>query len=243
MKEPENILLVDDQEEPARASIRALEFFVPKERIHYVSDAQKAMEYLESNGADLVFLDIDMPGTSGFSLASYIDERHKGLPYVFLTGYADFAAKSYDYEPLDFLTKPIDTVRLGKTFERFGRSLPERETGRVALHTKQGYTLVDSENLLYIGKSRRKVSLFFKDGQEISVSMSMDELDVIFSDYGFFRCHQSYLIPLDGIAAIVPGTYGQTYEAALEGGVRVPVSRGRLTPLKEELRRCGVRFI
>ena len=67
-----NILLVDDQEIPAQESIRSLEHFVPRECIHYVSSAAEAMDYLRERGADLVFLDIDMPGTSGFSLAEYM---------------------------------------------------------------------------------------------------------------------------------------------------------------------------
>ena len=82
-----NILLVDDQETPAQESILALEHFVPRECIHYVSSAAEAMDYLRERGADLVFLDIDMPGTSGFSLAEYMTMHHKEVPYVFLTGY------------------------------------------------------------------------------------------------------------------------------------------------------------
>ena len=124
------ILLVDDQPTAAQASIDALTNFVSKDQILYASTAAQAIQILDSTPLAAAFLDIDMPDTKNFSLAKYIDQKHKGLPYVFLTGYANFAAESYDYEPLDFLTKPIDVVRLEKTFARLTqkrkKSLPAK---------------------------------------------------------------------------------------------------------------------
>ena len=238
-----NILLVDDQEIPAQESIRSLEHFVPRECIHYVSSAAEAMDYLRERGADLVFLDIDMPGTSGFSLAEYMTMHHKEVPYVFLTGYANFAAKSYDYEPVDFLTKPIDLVRLRKTFERLDKTETKPESGRIALHTKQGYMLIDPRNILHISKVRRKVQLVCKDGRQLTVNNALEELEVILSDWGFFRCHQSYLIRLEDIQEIVPNSFGQTYDAVLANGVTVPISRSKTQALREALQNQGVRFL
>lgn len=239
----QNILLVDDQELPARDSIRALEHFWPRDSIHYVSTPAEAMDYLRERGADLVFLDIDMPGTSGFSLASYLDAHHKGTPYVFLTGYPNFAAESYDYTPMDFLTKPIDLVRLQRTFDRLNKTPETPETGRIALHTKQGYTLVDPCNILYAGKIHRKIVLQCRDGSQIPVSASLEELEVILSDWGFFRCHQSYLVRLADIREIVPSSFGQTYDAVLSDGTAIPISRGKNPLLREALKKQGVRFL
>ncbi len=238
-----NILLVDDQEVPARDSIRALEHFLPRDCIHYVSTPAEAMAYLREQGADLVFLDIDMPGTSGFSLASYIDTHHKGIPYVFLTGYSNFAAESYDYAPLDFLTKPIDLVRLQRTFDRMNKTAIKPEAGRIALHTKQGYTLVDPRSILYASNVHRKIVLTCRDGCQITVSSSLDELEVILSDWGFFRCHQSYLVRLEDIRAIVPSSFGQVHDAVLVDGTSVPISRGKNQLLREALQKQGVRFL
>ena len=60
-----------------------LENFVPRQQILYASTAAQAIQILDSTPLAVAFLDIDMPDTKNFSLARYIDEHHKGLPYVF----------------------------------------------------------------------------------------------------------------------------------------------------------------
>ncbi len=236
------VLLVDDQPLAAEDSIAALKHYVPGDQILYAQTAAAAMEILEGRPVSLVFLDIEMPDMSGFSLAAYLEEKHKGLPYVFLTGHADFAAESYDYEPVDFLTKPVDTARLGRTFERVERkALPS--AGKVAVRSGQDYVLVEPGEISYICKEKRKIRIRLKDGREFQSAMSLDELEQIFSDYGFFRCHQSFLIPVGDIRQVGASMFGQTYEAALEGDVVVPVSRSKYAVLKEELKFLGVPFV
>ena len=176
MMNKERILLVDDQATAAEASLLAISHFVPRDNILYVSTAAQAIKALDGEPLSLVFLDIDMPDTNGFSLASYIEAHHRGLPYVFLTGYADFAARSYDYEPLDFLTKPIDLVRLHKTFDRFRRRPSSLAVGKIAIHTKQDYIFIDPQEILYIAREKRKNLIHCRDGQVQPVAVSYTHL-------------------------------------------------------------------
>ena len=96
------VLLVDDQPLAAEDSAAALKHYVLSGQIIYVDNAADAMKALRERPVSLVFLDIEMPDMSGFSLAAHLEKVHKGLPYVFLTGHADFAVESYDYEPMSF---------------------------------------------------------------------------------------------------------------------------------------------
>ena len=73
--------------------------------------------------------------------------------------------------------------------------------------------------------------------------MSLDELEQIFGDYGFFRCHQSFLIPVGDIRQVSSSMFGQTYEASLEGDTVIPVSRSKYARLKEELKLLGIPFV
>lgn len=236
------VLLVDDQPLAAEDSIAALKHYVTVAQILYAKDAAAAMKALKEQTVSLVFLDIEMPDMSGFSLAAYLEEKHRGIPYVFLTGYADFAAESYDYEPIDFLTKPVDTVRLGKTFERIKKRTPP-SAGKVAVRTGQDYALVSPDEISYICKEKRKIWIRLKDKREYQAAMSLDELEQIFCDYGFFRCHQSFLIPLSDIRQVSASMFGQTYEAELGTDTVVPVSRSKYTKLKEELKLLGIPFV
>lgn len=237
------ILLVDDQPTAAQASIDALTNFVSKDQILYASTAAQAIQILDSTPLAAAFLDIDMPDTKNFSLAKYIDQKHKGLPYVFLTGYANFAAESYDYEPLDFLTKPIDVVRLEKTFARLAQTKEEIPSGKIAIRSKNDYILVDPQEISYIFRNQRKSQINCLDGKTLFVSATIEELELIFEDYNFFRCHKSYLIPCGQIVQVRSGQYGRTYEAVLTDGSVIPISRNRYPALREKLERLGVRFL
>ncbi len=236
------VLLVDDQPVAAEDSVAALLHYVSREQIFYAEDVSKAMEILGTKNISLVFLDIEMPEMSGFALAECIEEKHKEIPYVFLTGHADFAVESYEYEPVDFLTKPVDVPRLAKTFARVGkRHLSGNE--KVAVRTGQEYTLVEPKEICYICKEKRKVFIRLKDGREYQVAQALDELERIFVDYGFFRCHQSFLIPIGDICQVGASMFGQTYEASLGNGTVVPVSRSKYAKLKEKLKLLGVPFV
>lgn len=157
-----NILIVDDDENSLRMSRTAMEALVDPGNIHCAQTAAETMAILSAERIHLAFLDIDMPDTSGFSIADYLRQNHPQVKYVFLTGYVDFAARSYDYEPMDFLTKPIDLMRLKKTLERYeSRFQPAADYSheRIAVDTSVGFVLLAPSEISYIGKERRVVKL------------------------------------------------------------------------------------
>ncbi|MDE6167368.1 MAG: LytTR family DNA-binding domain-containing protein [Acetatifactor sp.] len=188
-----------------------------------------------------------MPDTSGFSIAEWRPQNYPGISYVVLTGCVDFAARSYDYEPLDFLTKPIDLMRLRKTLERYeSRSqqpAPDYSRERIAVETSIGFVLLAPSEISYIGKERREVKLYCHNGETYVVRHSLDELEGIFSDFGFFRIHQSCLAPLSNIVSVRPSRFGKTYEAVLSDQTCLPVSRDKYQKLRSFLISRGVQFI
>lgn len=241
-----NILIIDDDENSLRMSRTAMEALVAPGNIHCAQTAAETVAILSAEKIDLAFLDIDMPDTSGFSIADYLRQNHPQVKYVFLTGYVDFAARSYDYEPMDFLTKPIDLMRLKKTLERYeSRSQPTADHSheRIAVDTSVGFVLLAPSEISYIGKERRVVKLHCANGEEYVVRHSLDELESIFSDFGFFRIHQSCLVPLPNIISVQPVRFGNTYEAVLGNQTRLPVSRDKYQKLRSFLVSRGVPFI
>lgn len=241
------VLIVDDDASSLNMSRKAMEALLPAENIRCASTAAETIAILGEGQVDLVFLDIDMPDTSGFSIAEYLGKNCPQVKFVFLTGYVDFAARSYDYEPLDFLTKPIDLMRLRKTLERYElRSQPSTTPPaceRIAIDTNDGFTLVYPAEIAYIGKEHRVLMLHCLNGNQFVVRHSLDELESIFSDFGFFRIHQSYLVPLNNITSVRPARFGRTYEAVLGEGICLPVSRDKYQKLRSFLTSRGVQFI
>ena len=148
---PIHVLLLDDEPASLEASGRKIAMYVPEDHIHMARTAMEAMQMLKTQPIALAFLDVEMPETNGFSVAEFLHTSYPEVRYVFLTGHAEMGAKSYDYEPLDFLCKPLDVVRLQKTFERFERTVQTPPShSKIAVATASGFVLMDPADILYL---------------------------------------------------------------------------------------------
>lgn len=238
------VLIIDDEPVVLEESRRKIAVYVEEQGIYTASDSEKVMSILASTPVDLVFIDMQMPDTDGFSIASYIQSALPDTKYVFLTGHAELGAKSYDYEPLDFLCKPLDLMRLQKTFDRFEKSRGKKLPGKtqLALESTAGFVLVAPEDISYITRESRKTVIYCKDAS-YTVKNSLDELEAMFSDFNFFRCHQSYLIPLGRVVSVSAAGFGRTFQAVLDEGSIIPVSRQKYGELRDALKKQGTRFL
>lgn len=238
------VLVVDDDPAALLQSKKKIELYVPDQYILTAENSVEIMRILKSEPIDLAFLDVEMLDTDGFRVADYLKECQPKAKYVFLTGHVEFGAKSYDYEPIDFLCKPVDAVRLLKTFERFdkSRNISENREEKVAIESANGFVLLHPGEIDFITRERRK-SVVYSKGKAYTVKNTLDELELIFSDYDIFRCHQSYIVPMKKIQSVIQSEFGRSYWAVLECGEKVPVSRGKYPVLKREIEQYGTRFI
>lgn len=239
-----NVLIIDDEPASLEQSRESVLLFVPEERVYTAANAVEVMRTLQSVPIDLAFVDIEMADTDGFTVADCIRSAQPKARYVFLTGHTELGAKSYDYEPLDFLCKPVNPLRLKKTFERFEKSrAPGRgERGQIAVESTAGFVLISPDEILYITRESRK-AVIHCGAQRYTVKKPLEELELIFGEFDLFRCHQSYLVSLPHIAGVAQADFGRTYWAVLDSGDRVPVSRNRYADMRECLRSYGVQFL
>ena len=238
------VLLIDDEPGSLEASRGKLSLYVPEENIHTASNAVEVMRVMNSLPIGLAFVDVEMPETDGFTITDYIRRSQPSAQVVFLTGHVELGAKSYDYEPLDFLSKPLDVLRLKRTFEKYERSKGVRDETRaqLALEGSSGFMLISPAEILYIAHEGRKNVLHLASGLR-EVRASLDELELMLGEYGFFRCHQSFIVPLRQIRSVSQSDFGRTFTAHLLCGESLPVSRGKFPLLRGELSRLGVRFL
>lgn len=239
-----NILLVDDEPASMEQSRKMISLYVEEDHIHAASNSVEVMRVLQSVPIDLAFVDIEMPDNDGFTIAGYIQSTQPKAKYVFLTGHTELGAKSYDYEPLDFLCKPVNALRLQKTFQRFERTRTQNrnEMNQIAIESAAGFVLISPAEIMYVTRENRKITVYCEK-ERYTVKNSLDELELIFSEYGLFRCHQSYLVSLHHVTGVAQSDFGRTYWAILRNGQRVPVSRGKYTFMQERLRDRGVQFL
>ncbi len=240
------VLLVDDDCHSREHLEELLSGFPDVTVVGSASGGAEASVCLRQTEVDLVFLDIEMGDISGFDLARHIQTTYPGVKIVFLTGHVDFALDGYEYKPLDFLVKPVNTLRVERVLLRAREALEGRErrasaSVRIGLPVNGGLEIIEVGNLLCLEKIGRQVYLLGKNGERWCSYESIRKLEDILVPYGFFRCHQSFLIQVRAIRSIHLDESKNSYNIQLAGiDAPIPLSRGKYPELKERLTRDGL---
>jgi two-component system, LytTR family, response regulator len=178
---------------------------------------------LEEHKPDLVFLDIQMQGETGFDLLAKLKSVDFAL--IFTTAHSEYAIKAIKFSALDYLLKPIDVEELqqalSKVKERKNGNMVDRlahlvqnmksanlENYKLALPTAEGLSFVKVSEILYLKASGNYTEIFMRDGQKHLVSRHLKEYDDLLADHNFFRIHHSTLININFIKNYVRGEGG-----------------------------------
>lgn len=241
-------LLVDDETlclEALKSSLSAFDYVKIVGEASKGSDVVRILEKSETK-IDLIFLDIEINDVNGFELAKFIQAKYPQIKIIFLTGHVDFALKGYEYEPVDFLTKPINMVRLEMALSRVKNQKYHNEDckdAKIGIHVEGGFEIVSVNDIAYIEKRGRKVYIVCKNNEIFNSSDSLQKLESIFKNYGFFRSHQSFLIPIKNIKGIHADEFSRTYMVQLKNVKKeLPLSRDKYVELKELLKKNGMEF-
>ena len=119
------VIIVDDEPRAIELIASYLEHFSSFELVATFRNGLKALEFLNTNSIDVVFLDINMPHLSGLSLSKMIDSK---TDIIFTTAYSEHALESYEVNTLDYLLKPISLERFSKTITKLIDKHEERNT-------------------------------------------------------------------------------------------------------------------
>lgn len=168
---------------------------------------------------DLLFLDIQMPGTDGMSLARQIRERDRDVGILFVTAYEEYMAQGYEVEAFRYLMKPVREEKLWEALDQFVRRSRKAQP-QMVVDTPGGSRRVEAASILCIEAFAHTCELYRK-GERISARAGITELEEQGKRLGvpFVRCHRSYSVNLMQVMSI-----GRE-EAVLSDGSRIPVSR------------------
>lgn len=245
---PLTVLLVDD-EALARARLRTLvgDCTAPvAEVVGEAADATHAIDWLASHSADVVLLDIHMPGMDGLALARAL-QRHPPAPaLVFVTAHAEHAVAAFEVEALDYLTKPVWLERLQQTLQKAERYRKDSLGPEANLVQKS--LLIQS-----LGRTERipladvlflKAELKYITVQTARRSHIMDgtlsELEARHGDF-FLRVHRNALVARHAMRALekhADAEDGEGWALRLHGTeALLAVSRRQLAAVREALSR------
>jgi two-component system LytT family response regulator len=232
-------LIVDD-EPLARDELRNL--LVPEgvEIIGEASHAIEAMQLINQQRPDVVFLDIQMPRISGLEMVAMLDPERLPL-IVFVTAYDEHAVKAFEEHAFDYLLKPLEITRLLKTLTRLRKSLgsapdysaltPRESLKQLPCHRHDRIVLLPLEEIESVTARLSGVYLVSRDGTEHFTELTLKTLE---EKTGLLRCHRQHLVNPDKIAEIILQEGGGA-DLLTRGGFSVPVSRRFLKSVKERL--------
>lgn len=204
-----------------------------------LNNPQDAIGFLQNNNIDLLFLDIEMGQIHGIELARHIKSIHPNALIIFVTGHPGFALEGYEVYPVDFLIKPINILRLEKALNKVKEiksSSPSKTDHKIGMNVAGGIQMVNVNDILYIEKQGRRISVVCKNSETLYSNESMQTLENLFSSFDFYRPHQSFLVPMQQIKAIYPDKYTRSYTIQLfDSKTTIPVSRNKYAELKEFL--------
>jgi two-component system, LytTR family, response regulator len=230
MKKKLRTILIDD-ERLARNDLRSL--LSEYKNIEIVGEAdsvQKALEVINAEDPDLVFLDIQMPGESGFDLLEKADLR---ASIIFVTAFDEYAIRAFEVDAIDYLLKPVNPERLRTAIERL-----QREVGTImgekreleyddalllSLNSHLKFIRVNSIVLIQAAGDYTEVQTI--DGKKGLVQKSMSEWEQRLPEKYFNRIHRSTIVNIDSVTKIEEW-FGNTYQVHLKG-IDTPLTMSR----------------
>jgi len=251
--------LVIDDELPARSELAFLLDDI--QGISVVGEAgnvRDAVTLIKKTPADVIFLDINMPGITGIQLAEGLKSSHPSPPaLVFVTAHSQYAVKAFEVDATDYLVKPVDMDRLRDAVEKVRTKVSQQkgETQKGDDSVEDGVQSAtdasDDSARIMVTKSGKKLFIPVRD---ICYIMARDDYSYIvtatdrylstktlvkieaqFAGSSLFRIHRRYLINLVNITSVNSGKNGALTITVEGSDEELPVSRRRAPALKQAL--------
>jgi two-component system, LytTR family, response regulator len=201
-------------------------------------EPDSAIPAIEQQKPDLLFLDIQMPGKNGFEL---LDALHYQPAVIFTTAYDHYAVRSFEYDAIDYLMKPIEPARLALAIQRAQHrlTLPADSVSKLdadsSVFVKDGEQcwMLELNKVVHFTSAGNYTEVHF-DGHRPLIHKSLNQLEARLPEQLFFRANRQQIINIKRITSIELTVAG-TLELIMLDGSAVEVSRRHSTRFKQLL--------
>jgi two-component system LytT family response regulator/two-component system response regulator LytT len=256
-------VLVDDEQLARDEMGYLLDQIGGVEVIGQAGNGVEALTTIDRLQPDVVFLDVQMPGLSGFEVARRLVSNEGASQIVFVTAYDQHAIEAFEVNAVDYLLKPVDQARLEVAVERTRRriasdravesgpnvtsaalekiieAVAERQSRRERLAIKVGerFLLVQSDEIIYASLADEGITVVTSQHAGTSNYRTLDELHERLDPTVFWRVHRAHLVNINKIEEIVPW-FSRNYILRMkdEKATEIPVSRTHTRRLREYLK-------
>ncbi len=239
---PIKSIIIDDERLARNELKKLLQEFSDIIVVDEAANVQEGIEKIEMQNPDLIFLDIQMPGKTGFDL---LEELEKAPRVIFTTAYDEYALKAFEVNALDYLLKPIEPKRLTDAIHKVQYEISKENIGlngalnRGPLSDGDQVFVKDGERCWFVklGEIRlfesvgNYAKVFFGTNKPL-ILKSLNALEERLDDRIFFRANRKHIINLRWIEKIEPYFNGGLL-VDLKGGEKIEVSRRQTVKFKE----------
>ena len=235
--------IIIDDERLARTELRKLLLdYTDIEVVDEAANVDEGLEKIEQHNPDLIFLDIQMPGKTGFDLLSEIDKAPK---VIFTTAYDEYAFRAFEVNAMDYLLKPVEPKRLSEAITKIREEIAREKSdappvyNRGLLNENDQVFVKDGERCWFVklGEIRyfesvgNYAKVFFGTNKPL-ILKSLNALEERLDDRIFFRANRKHIVNLRWIEKIEPYFNGGLL-VDLKGGDRIEISRRQTVKFKE----------
>ena len=236
--------IIIDDERLARNELRKLLIDFPEiEVVAEGANANEGLEKIETINPDLVFLDIQMPGKTGFDMLAELD---KATHVIFTTAYDEYALKAFEVNALDYLLKPVEPRRLADAIQKLHIQEEKEQSAnsevninREMLHEDDQVFVKDGERCWFVKLNEIRLfesvgnyaKVFFGPNKPL-ILKSLNALEERLDEKTFFRANRKHIVNLRLIDKIEPYFNGGLL-LEMKGGEKIEVSRRQTVKFKE----------
>ncbi len=238
-------IILDDEKHSVATLAWKIEKFCPDvEVVKQFTDPVEALEYLQKNPPDLLFLDIEMPRLNGFEVLEELGDQ-VSFDVIFTTAYDEFGIRAVKASALDYLLKPVQNQELktaiekyktksgnGKQMETIFSSEQESKSNKIALATKERIEFVRPEEIILCSSDSNYTMIYLTNNRKKIISKTLKDVEEMLKAHNFFRAHHSHLVNLNHIKEYVRADGGYLM---LSNGKTLPVARNRKDDLLKKI--------
>ncbi len=229
-------LIVEDSRLARKELVNMVSSLNHFEEIFEASNGNEALKTIKENLPDVIFLDIHLPGMNGFQILEQLDFVP---PVIFTTAFDEYAIKSFEYNAIDYLMKPISKERLAKAVGKFEKmvELPKEEKLE-KLQVGQQVFVRDGEKCWFVKiedirlfESMGNYTRIHFDKEKPLILKSLNYLEGILDDKRYFRANRQQIINVKFVDTI-DNSFNGKLKIKLISGVEVEVSRRQSAEFK-----------
>lgn len=202
-------IIVDDEPIARKGMRRLIDRHGGLEILEMFGNAADAEKFMSCNQVDLIFLDIEMPGTTGIEFAARIPRE---CMVIFTTAYSEHALESYQVDAVDYLVKPIDPARFEKAVEKAelyrrlliqadrNAAVPDVRPEFIIVKADRKYLRIRVEDILYVEGLKDYLVIHLTD-RKIVTRMTVKAMEEELPGEDFIRVNKSYIVNICKIDA------------------------------------------